>query len=186
MSVDLPRLLADAIEALDEAGLEHAVMGGCARNAYAEPRATKDVDLVVAVDSDKHAKLLEALERRGFRPMTSVGDDEASVPDLTLFRDAEGRRIDALFAHTDFERSALRRSRPDEPYEGIVAPVISAEDLLVYKILADRPQDRVDIQDVVRAVRARGGSIDWAYVEEWCDAWEVRGRLDRLRRELSE
>ena len=184
MSLDLSRLLRDGIEALEEAGLAHAVMGGCARNAYAEPRATKDVDFVAEVEAQKHPKLLRALARRGFSVATSVGGHEP-VPDLTLFRDAAGRRLDVLFAHTDFERSALERSGPGEPYAGLVVAVVTPEDLVVYKVLADRPQDRADIQAVVRAVEARGGAIDWAYVERWCDAWEVRGRLDRLREEWS-
>jgi predicted nucleotidyltransferase len=180
VSTELPDLLRDAIAALDEAELDFAVMGGCARNAYAEPRATRDVDLVVAVDLDKHARLIEAMARRGFTAATTVASDEG-VPDLTLFRDDAGRRLDLLFAHTDFERAALDRSRAAEPLAGVSAPVISVEDLIVYKLLADRPQDRVDVQDVVRAVEARGGAIDWDYVQGWCDAWEVRGRLERAR-----
>lgn len=61
MSVDLARLLVDAIGALEEAQLPHALMGGGARNAYAEPRATRDVDFVVAVDPTKHRALVDAL-----------------------------------------------------------------------------------------------------------------------------
>ncbi|MGE0790243.1 MAG: nucleotidyl transferase AbiEii/AbiGii toxin family protein [Sandaracinaceae bacterium] len=178
--MDLQRLLLDAIESLAEAGLEHALMGGGARNAYAEPRATKDVDFVVAVDPSRLRTLRDALARRGFSESTRVGGDDP-VPDLVLFRDAEGRRIDLLFAHTDFERSALARRNPRELAEHVVVPVVTPEDLIVYKILADRPQDRVDIQDVVRAVEARGGIVDWTYVEGWCDAWEVGERLARVR-----
>ncbi len=184
MSVDLARLMADAIGALEEAHLDYALMGGGARNAYAEPRATRDVDFVVAVDETKHPALVDALARRGFVAATSTGERD-EIPDLTLFRDPEGRRIDVLFAHTDFERSALARSRPQEPYEGVVTPVVSVEDLVVYKLLADRPHDRADIEDVIGAVRARGGSVDWSYIEAWCDAWEIRARLERLRRALA-
>ncbi len=184
MTDDVAGLLREALAAIRESGLGHAVIGGCARNAYAEPRATKDVDLVVEVAEAGHPALIRNLERRGFRGATSVGG-EGGVPDLTLFRDGRGRRIDLLFAHTDFEREALRRAVTREPFRGVAAPVITVEDLIVYKVLADRPQDRVDVRDVVAAAGARGQDIDWSYVERWCDAWEVRGRLDRVRRELA-
>lgn len=185
MTADVAALLQEALAAVRESGMACAVMGGCARNAYAEPRATKDVDLVVEVAEANHPALVRNLERRGFRSATSVGG-EGGVPDLTLFRDDRGRRIDLLFAHTDFEREALRRAVTREPFRGLSATVITVEDLIIYKVLADRPQDRVDVRDVVGATRARGQDIDWDYVEGWCDAWEVRGRLDRIRRELAE
>ena len=183
MNDDLAALLRDALGALDEAGLDRALIGGCARNAYAEPRATKDVDLVVEVDESKLATFEAALARRGFTAATRVGA-AGGVPDLALYRDAAGRRVDVLFAHTDFEREALARSRAGTPFAGITLPVVTAEDLIVYKVLADRPQDRADVHDVVRAVRARGHELDWSRVEAWCDAWEVRPRLERLRAEL--
>lgn len=185
MTADLSRLLRDAVAALEEAGLSFAVMGGCARNAYAEPRGTKDVDLVVAADATRYPRIVQALADRGFYAASTVGGGgEDAVPDLTLNRDADGRRIDLLFAHTEFERGALERSQRQEPFAGISVPVVSVEDLIIYKVLADRPQDRVDIGDVVRATEARGGVVDWSHVERWCDAWEVRPRLDRLRASL--
>ena len=178
------QLLADALRVLEGLGIAHALIGGGARNAYAEPRATRDVDFVVEVDPEQLRALERALAHAGFRPATRVGGDEA-VPDLVLYRDSAGRRIDVLFAHTDFERSALERAIVKPAQRDRDARVVSPEDLIVYKILADRPQDRVDVIDVVRAVETSGGSIDWAYVERWCDAWEVTQRLTRIREELA-
>ncbi len=133
-----------------------------------EPRATKDLDLVVAADATKYDALVAGLARRGFHPATSVGGGDHPVPDLVLYRDARGRRIDILFAHTDFEVSALARRSLGEPYAGVVVPVVSVEDLLVYKLLADRAQDRADLEHVVRARVRAGAPIDWPYVEAWC------------------
>lgn len=184
MSPDIPGLLLAARAAVEEAGLAFAVIGGCARNAYAEPRATKDVDLVVEVDPERYPRLEEALLRRGFRRATAVGDPEEPVPDLCLYRDDAGQRVDVLFAHTSLERSALERSEPREPYAGVEIAVVSPEDLMVYKIIADRPQDRADVAAVIGALTLAERPIDWSYVERWCDEWDVRGRLDRLRAEL--
>jgi hypothetical protein len=183
VSTDIPRLLIEARSALEEAGLAFAVIGGCARNAYAEPRATKDVDFVVEVDEHRHPQLVEGLARRGFACATKVADGTHPVPDLALYRDPGGRRVDLLFAHTELERMALARSERREPYAGVILDVVSPEDLLVYKLIADRPQDRADIAAVVATLAMAGRVIDWEYVERWCDVWDVRPRLDRLRAE---
>jgi predicted nucleotidyltransferase len=181
---DIQKLLEDAVAIVEAAAVEWAVMGGCARNAYAEPRATRDVDLVVAVDPAHFATLEHELQARGFKRGSTVGDASEPIPDLVLYRDANGRRLDILFAHTAFERSALARRKTLTPFASVRAHVVSAEDLLVYKLIADRPQDRADIAAVVEAQAARGIAIDWAYVERWCEAWDVGERLERLRSTL--
>jgi hypothetical protein len=185
-SVEIAKLLDDAIATLDGAGVTWAVMGGCARNAYAEPRATRDVDFVVEADSARFQALERALRSAGFERATTVDEPGELVPDLVLYRDAGGRRIDVLFAHTAFERSALSRRTTLSPLLGSKAHVVSPEDLVVYKLIADRPQDRADIAAVVEAQRARGIDLDWSYVEHWCDEWELTDRLAKTRLELGE
>jgi len=180
MTSDIPRLLQEARAAIGEAGLECAVIGGCAVNAYAEPRATKDVDFVVEVDDERHRLLVAALDARRFWRASAVGDG-GGVPDLALYRDEAGRRVDFLFAHTAFEQSALARSELRQPYAGVELAVVSPEDLIVYKLVADREQDRADIAALRRALAADGRAIDWSYVERWADVWEIRERLERIR-----
>lgn len=183
MTEPIATLLVEAASALDAAGARYAVIGGCARNAYAEVRPTKDVDFVVEVDEAQYPRLVAALEAIGFRRASAVGGEPGRVPDLELLRDAQGRRIDLLFAHTEFERSALARAAEREPYAGVSLRVASREDLLVYKLLAGRPQDLLDIRAMLEAAIG-GTTLDWSYVERWCDVWEIRPALDRLRADL--
>lgn len=44
MLVELDELLTVATRTLAEAGVAHALIDGCARNVYAPPRSTRDVD----------------------------------------------------------------------------------------------------------------------------------------------
>lgn len=79
---DIPALLAETRAALDEAGVAYATIGGCARNAYAEPRATKDVDFAVSAGLDGYRALLAALTARGFARATLVRQPGDEVPDF--------------------------------------------------------------------------------------------------------
>ena len=73
---------------------------------------------------------------------------------------------------TDFQHEVIRRAVVAE--DGV--RVASAEDLIVLKLIANRPKDQVDLL----ALAALPG-IDWSYVEHWADAWSVRDVLSRLQ-----
>lgn len=60
-------------------------------------------------------------------------------------------------------------------------PVATMEDLLVYKLIADRPRDREDVAAMLRTQLRAGARIDWAYVERWARFWEISDRLAELR-----
>ena len=181
MIADIKQLLIDAGQALDAAGVAYAVIGGCARNAYAEPRATRDVDFVVAGDAADYASVVDALAARGFTRANTVGDEDDPVPDLVFYRDASGRRIDILFAKTAFERSALARRETAAVQDGVGLPVVSPEDLIVYKLIAGRTQDFADVEKVIAALAAEGRGLDWGYIQGWCKDWDIEERAARVR-----
>ena len=102
------------------------------------------------------------------------------VPDVALFRDANGARIDLLIAKTAFEREAL--SRRVAPTTAGVLSIVTVEDLLVYKLIAGRTRDIADAEEVVSTQVLAGRSVDWDYVMRWCTEWGLEDRLEALRR----
>jgi len=121
--------LLDVLTAIDEGAGEpraFAVIGAVARNAWAPPRATADLDLAVSARP-------EVLERLGYRRVREQrADPSDSLPDILIFR-----RM----------------------------PVATPEDLVVYKLLADRPRDRDDIRAVGGHQSTSGsGSAAWRRV----------------------
>lgn len=181
MNLDIAQLVVDGRAAMESSGVAYAVIGGCARNAYAEPRATKDIDFVAAGDERSYAAVDGALAARGFQRASAVDAPGELVPDLVLYCDAGRRRIDVLFAKTDFERSALARRETREPYASLALPIVSPEDLVVYKLIAGRTQDWADVESVLAALAVEGRSIDWAYIEKWCADWDISERAARAR-----
>ncbi len=182
MGASLAEILDALSVALGRRG-SFAVIGAVARNAWAPPRATTDVDVAIAAA----AELLEAAERAltsaGFactrRHRAEPGDP---LPDLLVFRSAAGalRQVDLLVAKTAFEHEVLRRAVPVE-VAGREVPVATLEDLLVYKLIADRTRDREDVTTMLRTQLRAGARIDWAYVERWARFWAISDRLASLR-----
>ncbi|MDE3087181.1 MAG: hypothetical protein KGJ77_10505 [Acidobacteriota bacterium] len=82
-----------------------------------------------------------------------------------------GVAVDVLLAETDYQREAMARA---------VDGVITAEDVIVHKLLAWRTRDRDDIASIF----ATGTELDERYIAAWADAWDVRDRWEQAKREL--
>jgi len=166
---------------------DFCVIGAFARNAWAPPRATTDLDFCVAPAAAFLASAQSALDSLGLSPTRiQRADPSDPLPDLIIFRAARDggfRQVDFLVAKTDFELEVLRRALPIE-ISGRTVPVATPEDLLVYKLIADRLRDRDDTEAIARTQARYGRDLDWPYVERWCEEWGIRARLDVLRTRL--
>jgi predicted nucleotidyltransferase len=177
-----------AVQAAAGAPGSFAIIGAVARNAWAPPRATTDLDLAVLADASLLARIEVALRGLGYLSVRQHRADPAdALPDIEIFRseEAEPRQVDLLIAKTPFEEDVLRRASFTE-VGTLRAPVASAEDLIVYKLLADRPRDREDVTAVLRTQARAGTPFDWGHVERWARFWRIEDRLLRLRAQLGD
>jgi predicted nucleotidyltransferase len=178
-------LVALAAAVLESCNVKFALIGGCARNVYAPPRATRDVDLSVALDATQLQAVEQAFAHHQFVPATTVSADPAdAVPDLILFQSPTSERIDLLIVKTEFEESALQRAQRTPAYGLPQLPVVTAEDLIVFKLLASRPRDLADTEEVARSQERAGRALDWLYIEKHCTDWGVDAQLAALRKRL--
>jgi hypothetical protein len=173
-----------ALDCLETEGLTYAVIGALARNAWARPRASTDVDFAVALGAGGATRLRDALESRGFtfvREHTVEPADD--LPDLLFLRAPDGVRVDFLVAKTEFEEAALSRAHEARVGDRLCR-VVSPEDLVVYKVVAGRTRDLADVEEVVQARIAAGEAFDWAHVEKWVADFGYEDRLARVRARL--
>ncbi|MEO8604177.1 MAG: hypothetical protein ABI629_16495 [bacterium] len=101
MSVDAPLgLLRQVVGACGEAGAAYAIIGGVARNAWAAPRATADLDLAVVVPPAIYAPLLARLEAAGLTVRRTItADSKELVPDLVLLVHRRRDRAKQIAVH---------------------------------------------------------------------------------------
>lgn len=181
--------LVDVLAALGDAVGEQsfAVIGAVARNAWAPPRATTDLDLTIAARPETLLAIDNTLRARGYRRVRQQQVDPADpLPDIVIFRaeHLDLRQVDLLLAKTAFEEEVIRRA--ERVWIGACgAPIASPEDLIVYKLLADRPRDREDIRAVLETQARTARALDWAHVERWVSFWQIDDRLHRLRARMS-
>jgi predicted nucleotidyltransferase len=179
MTGTLTDALLAAHDILDAAGVPHALCGGLAANLYREEvRATSDVDLAIAVGPARLVDLMRTFTDGGWRaePRWRRGEQ------LRLTR-RDLPRVDCLVATTDYERAAIDHAVPVE-IEGHELRVSTAEDLIVFKLVAGRAPDH---EAVAAIINARGRRLDVDYIKGWLEqfgapnAWERA--IDEARRE---
>lgn len=151
--------------------------------AWGRVRATTDIDLVVLAGNDWN-RLTEELRRRGFGPGRVVGPADAAdaLPDISSF-DGPGDpsvRVDIFIAKTDFERAVIDTARSASVL-GTSVRLARPEGSIIYKLLASRPKDLVDVEGIFEARRAAGDALDWNFLEHWAAEWSIGERLAPYR-----
>lgn len=143
MSLDLVDELRRITAALDDAGLPYALCGGLALAVHGAPRATTDIDLLVAADHVERA--LRCAKNLGFRFRASPMHfpDGMEIRRITRIEGGESVTLDLILPGP--ERAHLLESRERIQLEGSVLWVVSREGLIAMKVAAGRPQDLADL-----------------------------------------
>ena len=98
---------------------------------------------------------------------------------MLLLETAEGVKIDVALAAFPFEIEAIERATPWTLGESVALRSCSAEDLVVYKLVAGRPQDLVDVEGIVRRQEDR---LDVDRIRRWgLEFAELKEDPDLLR-----
>ena len=154
--------LAARVLALDEAlaPIPHAFGGALALGYYAEPRTTIDIDINLFVPERRYEEVAEPLHALG----VAMTDEAAAL----VARDGQARvwwddtPVDLFFAY-DLFHDAAGKARRMVPFANGEIPILSAEHLVVCKVVFNRAKDWIDID----AVRALGTNLDTAEVLRW-------------------
>ncbi len=163
----------DLGEVLGALSIDWALFGAVAANRYRrEVRLTGDVDLLLADHGGDLAVLERSLAQAGWAT-------RRATPDGSMLRLRHPRfgAADLVVAETEYQRVALGRARAEVDTTGGVVRFLAPEDVLLHKLIAARPRDLDDIENILDAQP----ELDETYLAEWADAWEVRELWDRLR-----
>jgi hypothetical protein len=155
-------LLAALSAVLRQFGARWYLFGAQAVAIWGRPRMSADVDVTVAIDLDRVHDLVRSMAGHGFglRVRTDVDEFVARTRVLPFLHAATRLPLDLVLAGPGLEEEFLGRAQ-DVDLGGIRVPVLSAEDLVITKILAGRPKD---LEDVAGILNERRASLDLARI----------------------
>jgi hypothetical protein len=176
-AAELARQLADALE---RANLPYAVGGAIALAYYAPPRATVDVDLNVFVPpTGALSRVIDVLTEAGFQPDDSLPALQHRAETDGQFRGrAHGLRVDVFVPAFGFYAELESRRRLVKLGERPIW-ILSAEDIVVLKMMFYR---RKDLADVEAVLRDQGDKLDRPAIRQ--KLAELVGANDERLREL--
>lgn len=156
----------DLFKALEKHKVRYLLVGGLAMNLHGVPRATMDVDLVLALDAANLKAFLDMVGTLRLSPVAPVNVNDLLDPlqrqkwvkEKNMFAfalrppDAQGPTVDILIdPPVDIEEALTRTVW--RPVQGVRIPLISVEDLIRLKEKSGRAQDHSDIEHLRRLMR---------------------------------
>jgi hypothetical protein len=137
-------------------GIRSCVIGGLAVQRWGEPRATQDVDFSVLAPPGEESGPVDLL-LRAFAPRRADARAFAIAHRVLLIRSTNQVPVDVGLAASPFEVEVLARASAWGVADGLSIVTCSAEDLVLYKLVAGRPRDIADIEGIVRR---QGSGLD--------------------------
>ncbi len=163
--------------------IPYVIIGGIAVQRWGQPRLTRDVDITILLPPGNEDATLREI----------VAVFPARIEDAVAFALKHrvlpvevpgGSEADISLGLPGYEEHAIARAVPYDLGDSREVRLCSAEDLVIHKALAGRPQDVLDIEGVVAR---QGAALDVAYVRRWveelarvADDPEVAARFERI------
>ncbi len=163
-------------------GIQYAVIGGMAVQRWGEPRFTQDVDVTVVAPLDNPTAFIEQIVER-FQPRIADAIAFARRNRVILVRANNGCPMDISLGLPGYEAEVMRRAVNHELEPGKPIRLCSAEDLIIHKAIAGRPQDERDIEGIIYRQR---NALDVRYIRTWLRDFadllakpEIQARFER-------
>ena len=132
------------------------------------PREQSDLRTLAAWNSGEAGVALDL-----WAPLAHEGNARAQSNMGAAFLEGRGVDADIFLAETAFQREVIDRHIVAE-VDGLRVKLVSAEDLILFKLVASRPRDLVDIQDILFTQ----GRLDEAYLRHWAGPLGVSEKLE--------
>jgi len=162
----------ELLSVLNACRVKYLVVGAYAVSIHAQPRATKDLDILIKANAANAEAVFTALAKFGapLQDLTSADFAEPG-PFFRLGREPVG--IDILTTIPGVEFDAAWERRVEEVVDsesGLKASFISRDDLIAAKLASGRTQDLADVEAIRNAAeseRAQSGADQNAQKREF-------------------
>jgi acetolactate synthase regulatory subunit len=174
-------VLAETIAHLEAAGIPYMITGSVASSFHGEPRATRDLDIVIDPAPSALERLIDDLRTGGF--YIDRGAAEDALRERTQFNaiGAEAIKVDFIvrrdrpFSMAEFDR----RERVE--LLGSTGFIATVEDVILAKLewAAETDSER-QLRDVAGMLAVAGDTLDVVYLTTWAETLGVESSLQRV------
>mgnify|MGYP006284516073 CR=1 FL=1 len=180
------------LDALETSDIPYLIGGAVAVWAWGDPRATRDLDLVIQISEDDADQLSEELEKRDmFLPAEIIRErlkDRRYEGPLNAIHGASGFKADLYFLRQGdaFRQEAFRRRILVDLGPGLGEVYLHApEDLIINKLYYySISQQTKHLRDIASIVQALGDKLDEEYLKKWIAAKNLQTLWKSIHRKI--
>ena len=160
------KIFLEPISALERlmrrSGRKWMLIGGVAASLLGKPRFTADIDVVISIGDDEILGILKLAIEEGFIPRIKNPVEFAKKNRVLLLKHKKSNiNLDLSLGTLPFEEEAIGKRR-SKRIGGISIYLPIPEDLIIFKAVAHRPQDIMDIKEIVN----NNPKIDRRYIKK--------------------
>jgi hypothetical protein len=177
-------LLIRVVQVLTDAGIDYMVTGSVASSLQGEPRATHDVDLVVALPLAAAKELVKAFPPPDYYlPEEAILDAIRGRSMFNLISLTEGDKVDFwMLTDEPFDQSRFARKGVEEIL-GVKLQVSAPEDTILAKLRWAKLSGGSEKQftDALRVYEMQRERLDLNYLTQWATRLGVEALWEQLK-----
>jgi hypothetical protein len=164
-------IVRDVSARLDSADIGYMLTGSMAMNYYAQPRMTRDIDVVVALHPGDTERVVRLFSPDYYVSREAVGSAITQHSLFNLIHNESVIKVDCIVRKPSEYRLAEFNRRQRIKIQDFETWIVSKEDLILSKLFwAKDPHSELQLRDVKNLVCT---GCDRAYIERWTAALGV-------------
>jgi hypothetical protein len=172
-------IVRDVSTRLDGAGIAYMLTGSMAMNYYAQPRMTRDIDVVVALAPADARRIVDLFTPDYYVSEEAVRDSIAGESIFNLIHNESVIKLDCIVRKNTPYRQVEFGRREQIRIDNFSTWIASKEDLIISKLFwAKDSGSELQMRDV-RNLAATG--FDSAYVENWTQELDLTNLWEQCR-----
>ena len=174
-------ILKDVVLRLESNDFSYMLTGSVAMTYYAEPRMTRDIDLVIAINEMEIPGLLELFKDDYYLSEEAVIDAIKNTSMFNLIHLESVVKIDFIIRKVEEYRQIEFDRRMKINFVGIPLWIVSKEDLVLSKLIWMKDSNsELQSRDIKNLLT---GSYDEVYLTEWARKLKVYELMEKIKSE---
>ena len=163
--LDELKVLKIVIKRLNEGAISYMISGSVAMNYFAQPRMTRDIDIVIEINENDVERIYNLFERDFYIDLEAVKNAVLKKEMFNIIHLTEVIKIDFIISKgREFDKTTFQR-RKKIKLDDTEMFLISIEDLVLSKLLwSKQSHSEIQLKDVKNLLQQKP---DIKYIEQW-------------------
>jgi hypothetical protein len=173
-------IVRDISRRFEQAGVPYMLTGSVAMNYYAQPRMTRDIDVVIAISPDDVGRVAALFRPDYYVSEKNIRESLAHESIFNLIHQESVIKVDCIIRKTGEYRKTEFERRQEISIRDFTTFIVSKEDLIISKLFwAKDSHSQIQLRDVRNLLET---GYDAEYLTRWTRDLELVNLLNECLR----